>query len=146
MSMPPDADRNARAIGLAVVAALTALSSAFAAASALRRAARRESHALPAEESWFEPTAAPRPEQVQRGRRLYLDNCAHCHGVDATGDEGPDLHGVQMSDRYIARLITHGLPHEMPGFAHKLDPGDVGTLIVYVRSLNEPAGPGRKQY
>jgi mono/diheme cytochrome c family protein len=29
---------------------------------------------------------------VKSGRTLFLKNCAHCHGADAHGDEGPDLH------------------------------------------------------
>ncbi len=29
--------------------------------------------------------------KVASGAKLFALNCAHCHGVDATGDEGPDL-------------------------------------------------------
>src|SRR5436305_1450568 len=39
------------------------------------------------------------------GRHLFLTNCAHCHGDDATGDEGPDLHDVHKSDERIRQLI-----------------------------------------
>ena len=33
-----------------------------------------------------------------QGRHLFLMNCAHCHGDDAHGDEGPDLHNLHKSD------------------------------------------------
>ena len=62
-------------------------------------------------------------------------SCAHCHGADATGDEGPDLHGVQVSDRYIAHIISHGIKGEMPSFAKKHGAADIGRLTAYVRSL-----------
>jgi mono/diheme cytochrome c family protein len=28
--------------------------------------------------------------QVQKGYELFMMNCAHCHGNDARGDEGPE--------------------------------------------------------
>ena len=36
-----------------------------------------------------------------QGRHLFLMNCAHCHGDDARGDEGPDLHNLHRSDARI---------------------------------------------
>src|SRR5690242_2932561 len=39
------------------------------------------------------------------GKVLFLKNCAHCHGDDARGDEGPDLHGLKRPDDWIARRI-----------------------------------------
>ena len=64
-------------------------------------------------------------------------NCAHCHGNDARGDEGPDLHGVTRSDTRIAFLIKNGVKGEMPKFAAKLNDADVQALIAFVRSLKE---------
>src|SRR5881398_2874468 len=36
-----------------------------------------------------------------QGRHLFVMNCAHCHGDDARGDEGPDLHNLHKSDARI---------------------------------------------
>ena len=119
----------------AVLAAGLALSSAWAFGGVLQHLAARSSHQQPTAESWLEPVTPTSPELVARGRALFLDSCAHCHGADATGDEGPDLHGVQVSDRYIKNLITHGLPHEMPSFAKKLGAPEITALTAYVRSL-----------
>src|SRR4051812_2394676 len=62
---------------------------------------------------------------VATGRQLFLMNCAHCHGTDARGDEGPDLHGVVKSDQRLAALITDGKKGEMPKFGAKLSTNDV---------------------
>jgi len=51
------------------------------------------------------------------GRKLFFDNCAHCHAVDARGDEGPELHALDMSDRRIATVVRQGIKGEMPSFA-----------------------------
>ena len=121
-----------------VVAGLVAgvaLCSAFATAGVLRRHAAKTSHQQPAEEQWIEPITAISPALVARGRTLFLDSCAHCHGADARGDEGPDLHDAQVSDRYIANIIMHGIPHEMPSFAKKHGAADITALTAYVRSL-----------
>jgi mono/diheme cytochrome c family protein len=125
-----------KAIGLAGLAAGVALSSAFAAARVLRREAAHHSRQQPTEEQWMETPTRISPALVARGRALFLDSCAHCHGADARGDEGPDLHGVQVSDRYIAKIIAHGIPHEMPAFAKKHGAADVTALTAYVRSLD----------
>ena len=72
---------------------------------------------------------------VTAGRELYLLNCAHCHGPDATGDEGPDLHGVKKSNERIAAMIKNGVKGEMPNFSAKLSDVEVQSLVAYVRSL-----------
>jgi len=124
-----------KATGAALLAAAVALTSAFAGAAALSRAAQARSHQLPAPASWFDARPAA-PELIRSGRTLFLASCAHCHGADARGDEGPDLHGVQVSDRYIANVIARGIKGEMPAFAKKHGEADVRALIAYVRSLD----------
>jgi mono/diheme cytochrome c family protein len=127
--------RQLKAVGLAALVAGVALSSTFAAARVLRHEAMRASRQRPTEERWLEPATPTSPALVARGRTLFLNSCAHCHGADARGDEGPDLHDVQVSDRYIANIIAHGIKGEMPSFAKKHGADDVAALISYVRSL-----------
>jgi len=50
---------------------------------------------------------------------LFLMNCAHCHGDDARGDEGPDLHTLHRSDARIHEVIIAGIKGEMPSFGKK---------------------------
>jgi len=63
-----------------------------------------------------------------QGRHLFLMNCAHCHGDDARGDEGPDLHNLHRSDARIHDVITVGIKGEMPSFGKKLGDLDVRQL------------------
>jgi mono/diheme cytochrome c family protein len=78
----------------------------------------------------------PKNSMAERGQHLFLQNCAHCHGDDARGDEGPDLHGVTRSDEKIARIIKNGIKGEMPRFGAKFTETDVQSLVAYVRSLH----------
>ena len=126
---------HVRTIALAVFAGGVALASALGAAHELRHAALRTSHQQPTPEVWFESPTPTSPLLVAEGRKLFLNNCAHCHGIDATGDEGPDLHGLEVSDRYIANQITHGIKGEMPSFAKKLHRDEITRLTAYLRSL-----------
>jgi mono/diheme cytochrome c family protein len=84
--------------------------------------------------------AAMKPLEVNsdamQGRHLFLMNCAHCHGDDAHGEEGPDLHDLHRSDSRIHDVITAGIKGEMPSFSKKLGDPDVRQLIAYLRTLH----------
>ncbi|MEP7072210.1 MAG: c-type cytochrome [Verrucomicrobiota bacterium] len=72
---------------------------------------------------------------VATGRHLFLMNCAHCHADDATGDEGPDLHGLRKTDARLMATIQNGIKGEMPRFGQKLNDSDIKALIAYLKSL-----------
>jgi mono/diheme cytochrome c family protein len=127
--------RGIISISAAIVVSATALGSALAFGHVLQREASRTSHQQPTDDHWLEPVTPTSPALTAQGRKLFLDSCAHCHGADATGDEGPDLHDLQVSDRYIAHMIIFGEPHEMPSFAKKHGLADITALTAYIRSL-----------
>ena len=81
--------------------------------------------------------AAALGDEAQRGSKLFGQNCAHCHGDDARGDEGPDLHNLAWSDARIAKRIREGVKGEMPRFGSKLNDADIKALIAYLRTLKE---------
>ena len=83
------------------------------------------------------PILPPADTFAAQGYALFKLNCAHCHGLDARGDEGPDLHGVTKSDARIASLIKNGIKGEMPKFGAKLSDADVRSLVAFVRSLKD---------
>jgi mono/diheme cytochrome c family protein len=126
---------------LAVLAASAALASAFGLSLGLRRIESKTSHQQPTPEAWFEAPTPSSPALISKGRALFLSSCAHCHGADATGDEGPDLHDVDVSDRYISNIITFGIKHEMPSFKKKLGRDEIVRLTAYIRSLDDGARP-----
>jgi mono/diheme cytochrome c family protein len=69
------------------------------------------------------------------GRPLFLKNCAHCHGADAHGDDGPDLHALDVSDQWIANRIRNGKAGEMTAFNGKLQASEINALIAYLHTL-----------
>jgi len=80
-------------------------------------------------------TVSATSSDIARGRSLFLKNCAHCHGADARGDDGPDLHEISESDDWIARRIRNGVKGEMTAFGGKFSPEEIGTIIAYLRTL-----------
>src|SRR5580658_2506196 len=96
-----------KGIILGAVAGLAAIGIAFAAGEIFQA---RPAPASGAEPALVIPSAGTPANQ---GYKLFLNNCAHCHGTDARGDEGPDLHGVTKSDAKIANFIRHGIKGEM---------------------------------
>ncbi len=101
---------------------------------------------------WVAPPAVKRAhnpvfataEAVNRGRELYIFNCAQCHGRTGLGD-GPESYSLQ------ARLVDLAAPHvlaqtdgelfwkisngrnEMP--KSRLDERGVWTIVHYLRTL-----------
>ena len=81
------------------------------------------------------PKADSATPALLSGRSLFLKNCAHCHADDATGDEGPDLHGLERSDEWISKRIREGKKGKMTAFGQKFSQTDIGALIAYLRTL-----------
>ena len=120
-----------KGIILGTVSGLAAIGIAFAAGEIV--------HPKPTAASGATETSVipPAGTLANQGYELFLLNCAHCHGPDARGDEGPDLHGVTKSDARIASTIKNGIKGEMPKFGAKLTDTDVQALIAFVRSLKD---------
>jgi mono/diheme cytochrome c family protein len=120
-----------KGIILGTVSGLAAVGLAFAAGEMIRPKPIATSGAP-------ERLAIPTPgTQARKGYALFMINCAHCHGNDARGDEGPSLHGVTKSDARIASVIKNGVKGEMPRFGAKLSDTDVQALIAFVRTLKD---------
>ena len=114
----------------------TALIGMFGVASVVRHG--QSSISIPTLTTTAQASLKP-PEltgDAAQGRHLFLMNCAHCHGDDARGDEGPDLHDLHRSDARIHEVITAGIKGEMPSFGKKLGDPDVRQLITYLRTLH----------
>jgi mono/diheme cytochrome c family protein len=75
------------------------------------------------------------PELIAQGQGFYGTSCSECHGDDATGDEGPDLHNLSISNARIAATIKRGIKGEMPTFAKKYDDKQIAALVAYLRTL-----------
>ncbi len=82
------------------------------------------------------------PAAATRGKQLFADNCASCHGDDGKGqkDQGaPDLTDAIWlygdSRQAIAESIRTGRGGMMPAWAGRLDPVTLKSLAIYVHSL-----------
>ena len=116
---------------LGTVAGLAAIGVAFAAAEMFQP---NPAAASGAGEALVIPPAGTSANQ---GYKLFMLNCAHCHGTDARGDEGPDLHGVTKSDQRIVAIIQNGIKGEMPKFRAKLNDTETRALVAFIRTLKE---------
>jgi ubiquinol-cytochrome c reductase cytochrome c subunit len=85
---------------------------------------------------------------ASRGRQLYVDGCASCHGFDARGIPGiaPDLHGAgaAAADFY---LRTGRMPLDVPTGEQPVrekptySERDIRALVAYIGSLGGPPVP-----
>ena len=78
-------------------------------------------------------------ETIAQGREIFEHRCARCHGDDARGhgdeDNGPNLHGLRISNARIATVIRRGIKGEMPSFERKHSAPEIASVVVYLRTL-----------
>ncbi len=95
----------------------------------------RETGSDPASSSINTVSTSDQTALTDAGRQLFLKNCAHCHGADAHGDEGPDLHNLDWTDEQIATRIRNGKKGQMTAFAGKFSPQQIRDVVAYLRTL-----------
>lgn len=89
------------------------------------------------------PDVDPGAGDLQRGRRLFLENCAACHGISATGDAvgedavAPSLRNLDATVIAEAPLVGPGV---MPRFDDVLGPDDLDSIVRYVQSTESGQG------
>ena len=80
------------------------------------------------------------------GERLYISNCAGCHGAKGVGGDGPALGNrnfiANVTDSYLVGTISRGRRGTvMQGFntpsttRRMLTPQEIESIVVYIRSL-----------
>lgn len=86
------------------------------------------------------------PEDVEAGRSLFLQQCAGCHGVSASGGSAPGLasgvfrHGT--SDWALFRNLRHGIPG-VSAHPTSLDIEQTWEVIAFIRAAVLEANPYR---
>lgn len=107
------------------------------------------------------PVSSPplEPSQVARGRRVYLQHCAGCHGQNAEGAPNwsqPDAqgnlpppphddsgHSWRHGDAELAAIIRNGWRDPfnktaeltMPAFKDRLSDEEIAAVVAYFKSL-----------
>ena len=88
---------------------------------------------------------------VERGERIYLENCWHCHGKRGLGDgplaeagpvAAPALAGRVPEDREPWTTIIHRGQESMPAFGPVFDRHDARRVLVWLDSLDPETGDG----
>jgi mono/diheme cytochrome c family protein len=72
-----------------------------------------------------------------RGRAVYLQKCAPCHGQQAEGKVGPKLAGVQLTAEEARAQIDNG-GGIMP--ARLVTGGSEADVLAYLDTIFTPAG------
>lgn len=135
---------NIRSLHLGALAiALGALASGFSPVSSAGREHRaQESPAASRAQQDGGPTPAG---NATKGHEVFVNNCAVCHGVDATGGEGPNIQRAPatLGDAAVRTVILRGVPGtEMPSFFMMLNASDASDIISYLRQLASTATAG----
>lgn len=106
------------------------------------------------------PTSAQKQnsEPIARGKKLFMNYCASCHGVEATGNgpvapslkkHPPDLSRIEPKNgKFPAEEIrkkiagdgevpVHG-KKDMPVWGMIFSPTDINNLVKYLESIQKP--------
>ncbi len=83
------------------------------------------------------------------GRNLFAQHCVVCHVktlITAVRTYGPALSKESLGGQedVMRELISNGTPN-MPGFKYSLEPGEIGSIIAYLKTLppQPPTAPAR---
>jgi mono/diheme cytochrome c family protein len=85
------------------------------------------------------------PADVEAGRRLFNQNCAHCHGPDAVqGEQRRNLrllrqrYGDQMPEMFMT-TVTHGRVNKgMPNWSGIIVDDEFRKILTFLTSVQEP--------
>ncbi len=119
-----------KALAWALLAAALSMGSAWLVASPIEKLAS-STLATPGPST----VAVVSSQLAAEGSGFFGQSCGDCHGDDAHGDEGPDLHNLGISNASIANRIRNGVKGEMPSFAKKYNDQQIGALVAYLRTL-----------
>lgn len=79
---------------------------------------------------------------LDKGKKIFADNCAACHGDNATGNQ--DVGAPNLADKIwlysgtkeaIVAQVTNPRHGVMPAWEGKLDPITIKSLAIYVHDL-----------
>ena len=100
--------------------------------------------APPEEEAGPPGHAAHITGDPNHGKNTFEQNCSTCHGIDAAGEEGPDLHGIpgELGDATVEGIIQRGIRGTaMPGFAD-LTAQDRVDIVAFLHTFDASATAG----
>ena len=106
------------------------------------QATGQEAQPAPPAPSAAAPATPPDPEQ---GKLLFAQNCSACHGADAGGGDGPNLHGVAavLGVPAVQGIIRRGIEGTaMPG-STTLSEKETANIAAYIGKLDSATNAGQ---
>ena len=85
----------------------------------------------------------PLTEAELKGRTLFAQRCANCHGGNPPRNPGPLLGQQTVEKRgeaFIREKVGKGTPTIMPGFEYTLEPAQIDQIVAFLKTA-----PPRKQ-
>ena len=82
-----------------------------------------------------------RGPDLSTGKQLFDSSCSSCHGLDASGGQGPNIQRMPatLGDEATAKIIKGGVPGTgMPAFAGLTD-AQVMQIVAHIRTLANAA-------
>lgn len=89
-----------------------------------------------------DPTEHMTPAEIESGKLNFQGSCGECHGVDASGGVGPNLHGVvqKRGPQGVFNIIRNGLPGTAMAPVSSLNDKRAWQVVAYLKTLT--AAPG----
>ncbi len=89
-----------------------------------------------------DPTTHMTPAEIESGKLNFQGSCGECHGVDASGGVGPNLHGVvqKRGPQGVFDIIRNGLPGTAMAPVSSLNDKRAWQVVAYLKTLK--AAPG----
>ena len=71
---------------------------------------------------------------AEAGATLYADNCAGCHGADATGGSGPNLveEAGEEEEEFIDTILSG--EGDMPSFEGDLTDQEIADIMAFLQA------------
>jgi polar amino acid transport system substrate-binding protein len=91
------------------------------------------------------PSVSTSADDIAAGRKLFNENCSHCHGPDAVqGEQRRNLrllkqrYGDDMPQTFIT-TVTHGRPSKgMPNWSGIISVDEFRKILAFLASVQEP--------
>jgi len=82
-------------------------------------------------------TPLPLTETELKGRALFAQRCANCHGGNPPRNPGPLLGRETVEKRgevFLREKVRTGTPGVMPGFEFSLEPAQIDQIIAFLKT------------
>jgi mono/diheme cytochrome c family protein len=131
--------------GLVWIVTATLLATAAAGTLRAQRNGEASSHVPVVEKTDYDMRAFAAPLRLTpteaRGRVLFAQRCANCHGGAPPRAPGPLLWKDTVDRRgeeFVRDKIRKGTPAIMPGFEYSLQPAQIDQIDAFLKVAPEP--------